>query len=270
MPLRDFSFLKYWFGSVPRHQSLNVEGRNRARFLVALVLSLLLHGAVLLASRSHAILISAGSYNSSQNETFSPVLFAELKSADIEHSLSVQNNPVGIESRLGAGEAEALLLSAREKWAAEKFRNSQVSADAAPFQAIAEEGNELSKPSLSNVPAKKTANGLAPAPGYVNSAQLDPPPLLLGEIVLNYPETAGDQEGRVVLRLLINESGSVDELDVVRAKPAGFFEGAAVAAFRGARFSAGRSLGVPVKSQVYVEVEFLPFNRGAAVSGKGY
>ncbi len=99
---------------------------------------------------------------------------------------------------------------------------------------------------------------------------LDPPPRLLSEIDLVYPESAGLREGRVVLRILINERGIVDNVMVTQAFPKEFFDEAAMAAFRTALFSPGKFLGVPVKSQLLIEVEFLPTNRGANVSGKGY
>jgi len=111
---------------------------------------------------------------------------------------------------------------------------------------------------------------LAPAPDYLFAARLDPGPRPLGDIEPVFPPAAGGQEGRVVLRILVGASGSVDEVAVVRAEPAGWFEDAALEAFRAAKFAPGRLLGVAVKSQVTIEVNFTPFNRGATVSGRGY
>jgi periplasmic protein TonB len=56
----------------------------------------------------------------------------------------------------------------------------------------------------------------------------------------------------------------------VRAAPAGYFEDAALEAFGKALFSPGKMLGVSVKSQITIEVEFTPINRGATVSGRAY
>jgi TonB family protein len=72
----------------------------------------------------------------------------------------------------------------------------------------------------------------------------------------------------VVLRLLINERGTVDEVTVVRAEPIGVFEKSALAAFRGARFSPGMRYGAAVKSQLLVEVQYRMDPRAA--SGRGY
>lgn len=92
----------------------------------------------------------------------------------------------------------------------------------------------------------------------------------LAEIVPDYPEAAGNQQGSVVLRLFISERGEVDELLLLRAMPGGFFEEAALTAFASARFSPGMHNGRAVKSQMAVEVAFVPFNRGSGVSGRGY
>jgi protein TonB len=72
----------------------------------------------------------------------------------------------------------------------------------------------------------------------------------------------------VVLQLLINERGSVDEVAVVRAEPSGVFEKSALAAFDSARFSPGILFGAAVKSQLLVEVQYRLESR--AISGRGY
>ena len=111
---------------------------------------------------------------------------------------------------------------------------------------------------------------LAPEPDYLLGARLDPGPRPLDSIEPEYPESANLQEGKVVLRLLISDTGGVDNVAVVRAEPKGLFEDAALEAFRKARFAPGMVLGTPVKSQITVEVEFLPINRGARISGRMY
>lgn len=112
--------------------------------------------------------------------------------------------------------------------------------------------------------------GLPAAPDYLGGSQLDPGPRPLDDIEPVFPAHAGQQQGSVVLRILVDEAGAVDNVAVVRSFPPGLFDRSAVDAFAAARFSPGRVLGVPVKSQITVEVEFTPFNRGAAVSGRSY
>jgi protein TonB len=111
---------------------------------------------------------------------------------------------------------------------------------------------------------------LAAAPDYAFGARLDPGPRPLTDIEPDYPDMAHLREGVVVLRVLISERGVVDNVAVVRAEPRGVFEQAAIEAFSKARFSPGLAAGTPVKSQITVEVQFMPINRGARVSGKTY
>lgn len=111
---------------------------------------------------------------------------------------------------------------------------------------------------------------LPPAPAYLLGSSLDVGPQPMGEIEPEYPDSANLQEGKVVVRVLISDSGSVDNVAVVRSAPAGLFDQSALEAFGKAQFSPGRSAGVPVKSQITVEVHFLPINRGSRISGRGY
>jgi protein TonB len=110
----------------------------------------------------------------------------------------------------------------------------------------------------------------AQGPVYHQPGELDPPPRPLQDIEPVYPPEAGFQPGTVVLRLFIDETGTVDRVDVLQATPAGMFENAARTAFAAARFSPGLLAGIAVKCQLTIEVEFTPINRGSAVSGRTY
>ncbi|HSC63020.1 MAG TPA: TonB family protein [Caldimonas sp.] len=118
--------------------------------------------------------------------------------------------------------------------------------------------------------AKGGDTPLAAAPDYALGVRLDPGPRPLTDIEPEYPDITHLREGVVVLRLLISERGGVDNVAVVRAEPRGVFEQAAIEAFAKARFSPGLAAGTPVKSQITVEVQFMPINRGARVSGRTY
>jgi len=119
-------------------------------------------------------------------------------------------------------------------------------------------------------PASVSSRAATPDSEYLAASRLDPGPKLLDDVDPVYPPEAGLTEGSVVLRLLIGRTGAVDQVTVVRAAPSGVFEQAAVAAFSAARFSPGRMLGVPVKSQVTFEVHFTPIDRGANVAAPTY
>lgn len=60
----------------------------------------------------------------------------------------------------------------------------------------------------------------------------------------------------MLLTLLIDEAGSVNEVSVVEAEPAGNLEGAVRRAFASARFSPARKDGRAVKSRVMISVSY--------------
>lgn len=99
---------------------------------------------------------------------------------------------------------------------------------------------------------------------------LDPPPKPLHDIDPLYPPEAGSREGTVAIQLLINERGMVDNVVVINSFPKGMFDDSAIQAFKSAHFSPGLFLGIPVKSQLIIEVEFMPINRGASIAGRSY
>lgn len=125
-------------------------------------------------------------------------------------------------------------------------------------------------PAVPQPPVGPAVEASPAAPDYLLGINLDPGPKPLGDIDPVFPVEAGLQEGMVVLRVFINEAGTVDEVRVLRSSPEGLFERSAEVAFQNARFSPGMLLGRPVKSQISVQVDFTPFNRGATVSGRGY
>ncbi|MBI3374203.1 MAG: TonB family protein [Betaproteobacteria bacterium] len=87
----------------------------------------------------------------------------------------------------------------------------------------------------------------------------------INDVMLEYPEQAFLEgiSGKVVLMLLINENGSVDDVILGWADPPGYFEQVAVQAARETRFSPAMKSGRPVKSRKLVEIEFTPRDSGA-------
>lgn len=100
------------------------------------------------------------------------------------------------------------------------------------------------------------------------SAALDASPAVQSDITIEYPLSANNREGVVLLAITVAADGWVESVVVVKATPAGFFEAAAIKGFQNARFSAGTIAGIGVKSRLVVEVEFTPINRGGGVSGQ--
>jgi protein TonB len=95
------------------------------------------------------------------------------------------------------------------------------------------------------------------APIYYPRAELQQSPAPIGELVPEFPAGAQVRRGRVRLRILIDERGYPDQVTVVRAEPEGVFDQSAIAAFGGVRYSPGIRNGIPVKSQLLLEVEYV-------------
>lgn len=93
-------------------------------------------------------------------------------------------------------------------------------------------------------------------PEFYPARKLDVLPRPLAEVVLRYPEAAGEQSGRVTLLLLIDELGMVVDITVIDATPAGVFEEAAAESFRHVMFAPAVRNGRAVKSRLPVEVTF--------------
>lgn len=122
------------------------------------------------------------------------------------------------------------------------------------------------KPSPSSAFVEKTpdarvaASALPPVsdPVYYPARQLDVYPALVQPVSLEYPRHAANDNvgGRVLLMLLIDETGGVRELSIIEAGPARFFENSLRAAFSEARFSPALKDGRAVKSRVLIGVDY--------------
>jgi TonB family protein len=149
---------------------------------------------------------------------------------------------------------------------------------ASPAEAVADLATAAAAPALQPLPllpveaarpvqkitlAATEPIATAPAPEVVrDSGSLDASPVLISTVTLEYPLSANNREGLVTLAITVAGDGRVDDVQVVRAIPPGFFEAAALDGFRSARFTPGMLGGVGVKSRMLIEVEFMPTNRG--------
>ena len=73
-----------------------------------------------------------------------------------------------------------------------------------------------------------------------------------------YPEAAARRSlsGKVVIRLFIDEKGSVERVETLRADPPGVFERSAERAFGAAHFTPGMKAGRAVKTKMTIEVRY--------------
>jgi protein TonB len=95
-------------------------------------------------------------------------------------------------------------------------------------------------------------------PEFYPARMLDRFPKPVAEVELRYPDKAGSEDlsGTVTLLLLIDELGMVVKAAVVEADPPGYFEEAAIEAFRSVLFTPAERDGKVVKSRLVVQVSF--------------
>lgn len=143
---------------------------------------------------------------------------------------------------------------------------------------VAEAPDPVASPPLSTPPATAGTDTRQPntaaqpvagpdlrfsADNYLTAGELDVRAEPLNEVDLVYPQLAYQMRtrGKVMLRLLINEHGGIDQVSVLDSEPRGTFEEAALAATWALRFSPAKKNGRNVKSQKTVEVTFDPYER---------
>lgn len=97
-----------------------------------------------------------------------------------------------------------------------------------------------------------------PDPAYYGARQLDVYPVLASTLRLTDPDGGRTPAGvgRVLLLVLIDAEGRVNEVSVIEAEPPGVFEEHTRATFQAARFIPALKDGRPVKSRLLVEVDY--------------
>jgi len=107
------------------------------------------------------------------------------------------------------------------------------------------------------VPSGAASGGPADIPDatYYGARQLDVYPVLTGGLDLSGVGATG-AAARVLVLVLIDADGRVNDVSVVEAEPRGAFDESARGAFASARFKPALKDGRPVKSRLLVEVDF--------------
>lgn len=96
-----------------------------------------------------------------------------------------------------------------------------------------------------------------PDPTYYAARQLDVYPALLTALDLrDGSATTASVNGHVLLLVLIDGNGVVENVRIVEAEPAGHFDDHARRAFENARFSPAIRNGRAVKSCVLIELNY--------------
>ena len=94
-------------------------------------------------------------------------------------------------------------------------------------------------------------------PHYFRASELDRRPRALSDIQPQFPPSAeGSTSGRIVLRLLINETGLVDAIVVEHSELPRTFQDSAIDAFSKAVFAPGEIGGNAVGSEMRIEISY--------------
>ena len=147
---------------------------------------------------------------------------------------------------------------------------TQISRSSQALLPTATVSDSLDEASARHATALKTEDVAAlavPSPvdaTYFPMSQLDVRPRALVPIVPEFPPgaAAANVQGRVVLLVLIDETGKVDGVSVAEAVPAGYFEESSLAALRSVRFEPGRKFNHAVRSRVLLSVNYDAMDAG--------
>jgi TonB family protein len=122
-----------------------------------------------------------------------------------------------------------------------------------PVAVVVAETKPRPKPANETVAAKPSI-----AKHYYKTSELDVKPGIMVHVEPRYPERAAQDVvgGRVVAQLFLREDGTVEQVSILRAEPAGYFEYSVEQAFGSARFTPGMKDGRAVKVQMALEVSF--------------
>jgi TonB family protein len=104
---------------------------------------------------------------------------------------------------------------------------------------------------------------LAPAPAlpyYYLSSEVDAPAQVINDVLLRYPPNAFERGigGEVLLRIYINEAGTIDDIEIRDAVPKGLFEDAALEAAWQLLYSPALKDGRAVKNVRTIGIVFDP------------
>lgn len=124
-----------------------------------------------------------------------------------------------------------------------------------PRQAAGAHPSLFSQAAQAGRPATDALADILPAPHYYRAGELDSRPAPLGTVEPKPPRDMS-ASARVIARILINERGEADRVIIVRGAPNDGFDSAVVEAFGATRYRPGIKGGIPVKSQIVVEVSF--------------
>lgn len=174
----------------------------------------------------------------------------------------------------GGWPASSLLMPQQPLFAVLQSSGAEVfaAADATSATEAAQSGATPSQVNADAGGGDGSAFGLAAPARYYPARELDVRPQIRSQVEPQYPRSAFEQgqAGTVRLRILIDTQGRVDAVSAPGRDDADPFAAAAIAAFRGARYTPGLKNGVAVPSEVFVEVQFESFTAADSFRGSRY
>lgn len=226
---------------------------EQARFIRALLISLLLHACLLPLKFGPAVGRSAATVPGGG------VIEAVLRRA-----------PAAPPQAEAAAAAESVLQSPAVVAISDK-RNTpdtssqptSVEASASPQPAQTRDAPATRSEGRDAVPGAAASGGTSdaiPLLPPIAPGGREPPrrPMLLAPLNFSFPPDTRMQSGRVRVRILLDNKGEIEEVRVVAAAPPGVFDHAATQVLRKGRYAPGYAGPVAVRSYLYMELTFGP------------
>ena len=236
-------------------QAMNPPKIIDRRLLLAVAASLIIHTLLLIASPGK-LLLDLGGSNKRIGDSPQGNLTLRLLTPAANKKLPPLdfNDPLGLPApALNAADtapANMLAVPTPQSAAASESESSTTEAT-------------RGEPVVTNQTPADTNNARAglpfmPAERYYAVAELDVRPQVKVTPEFGYPETAvaNRMTGKVIVTLLLDESGRVEDVKVIGSDPPGVFDEAAIVGWRRARFTPGLKTETAVKSRLTLEVNF--------------
>jgi TonB family protein len=228
---------------------------ERARFIRALLASLLLHGVLFVlkvgpVSGVHAPSLPGGG-----------TIEAVLRRAPAPAAVPEQPVEAMLQPAFATAMADAQIQPKPVEAVARPAAATAATTTETPGHR--EEGRDVTAGATVSGSESQGIPMLPPLP--VTAREIPRRPSLLAPMYFSYPANTRVQNGRVRVRILLDDKGRIEEMRAIAAIPAGVFEHAAVEVLRKGRFAPGFVGPMAVRSYLFMEVTFGPGPQGQQV-----
>lgn len=236
--------------------ALAVDARSelpeRARFIRALLLSVLVHGLVL------AVKMGPGQGSASSSAPAGGRIEAVLRRAPPAETSSEKAADARIQAAQVAAVAEAAIRKMQSESPSPPATPNPATVQtppraSTPASGLREEGRDTA-PGVPSGADSQAMPVLPPLPATLR--EVPGRPSLASPLSFSYPAGVRLQSGKVRVRILLDERGQIEEMQVVAAAPPGFFDFAAMQVLRSGRYTAGYVGPIAVRTYLFMEVSF--------------